>query len=327
MIRCTVAEMSRAVTRQLGINGFMWGADLRDFPFVSNIGGVNPTSFGQPAGVPVTVDGPFLGDGTGVLPTTTLSFAFPRVQMQVFIQALQQNSLLRILAEPNLVTISGRTASFLAGGEFPVPVPQSGGAGGGQTTITIEYREFGTRLSFTPVVLDNQMMRMNIAPEISELDQANGVVISGFRVPGLNSRRVETTVECASGQTLALAGLISESVRVAANHVPWLGEVPVLGPLFSSTEFQKRVTELVILVTPEIVAPLNPGDLPPLPGEGYVDPSDWQLYALGMLNGAEGAKPAEEDQVPEPSNSSAPMGPYGMSDYDETGAAAGGGQP
>ncbi len=321
LIRCTVAEMSRNVVRQLGINGFMNGSDLRSFPLVSNIGGINPTSFGQPAGLPVTSDAPFLGGGSDVLPTTTLSFAFPRAQMQVFIRALQENSLLRVLAEPNLVTISGRTASFLAGGEFPVPVPQSGGGGGtGGTTITIEYREFGARLSFTPVVLDNHTMRMTIAPEVSELDESNGVTISGFRVPGLNSRRVETTVECASGQTLAIAGLLSETVRATASKVPWIGEVPVLGALFSSTQFQKRITELVIMITPEIVAPLDPDEVPPLPGEGFMDPDDWQLYALGMLDGSgnDGSASGDgDDYMEEPGNADTPMGPWGMSDYEE----------
>jgi pilus assembly protein CpaC len=315
MLRCTVAEMSRSVVRQLGINGFWWGDN--DIPFVNNIAGINPTSFGRP-GAPIGANVPFVGSPTGVGGNSTLSFQWPNEQLQVFVQALNENGLLKVLSEPNLVTVSGRTASFLAGGEFPVPVPQTGS--GGATTITIEYREFGTRLSFTPVVLDNQMIRLTVAPEVSELDFASGVTIAGTTVPGLNSRRAETTVECGSGQTLAIAGLLGERVRAIADSVPGLGELPVLGALFSSTEFRKQLTELVILVTPEIVAPINPGEEPDLPGSDLVDPNDWQLYGLGMTSGGDSAKKnlfIELIEGPESASYMAPMGPYGLSETAE----------
>lgn len=328
MLRCTIAEVSRSAIKQLGINGFLAGDNFKDMFFVNNVSNINPTSIGAAAGL-VTQNLPFVTPGTSIGDNTAISFGFPRVQMQVFVQALKQNGLLRILAEPTLVTLSGRTASFLAGGEFPVPVPQTGT--GGATTITIEYREFGARLSFTPVVLSNQQIRLTVAPEVSELDFASGVQIAGFVVPGLTSRRAETTVEIGNGQTMVMAGLLSESVRAFANKVPGLGEVPVLGALFSSVEYRKNVTELVILVTPSIVAPVGADEIGPIPGEGLTSPTDWQLGAFGILEGdppesspksedsedmsdADGTEPVDQSVAQE-----MPLyGPWGSSDYEET---------
>ncbi len=281
LLHCTVAEMSRSATRQLGFNGYLMGDNFKDFPVVSNLGGINPTSFGRIA-ENVGRDAPFGASAAAVGANPTMSFAFPDVQMQLFIQALRENGLLKVLAEPTLVTVSGRTASFLAGGEFPIPVPQSSGTGGGGTTITIEYKEFGARLAFEPVVLANRLIRMKIAPEVSELDFARGVQIQGFTIPGLNSRRAETTVEMGSGQTLAIAGLLSENVRALAQKVPALGDVPVLGALFQSVDYRKNTTELVILVTPEIVSPIDPSEVAMLPGQASGEPNDWQLFALGL---------------------------------------------
>jgi pilus assembly protein CpaC len=199
------------------------------------------------------------------------------------------------LAEPNLVAISGETASFLVGGEFPIPVPQ------GVDQVTIEFREFGVRLNFTPVVRAGQRIRLHIAPEVSELDFASAVTIAGFSVPGLTQRRVESTVEVGNGQTLAIAGLLSDEVRGVASRIPGLGDLPVLGALFRSVEYRREITELVVLVTPEIIAPLNPRQVPPVPGEDFMDPNDFELYAMGLLEplhgGAENvAAPAAIDE-------------------------------
>lgn len=281
LLRVTVAELSRSAARQLGINGFLAGENFRDAFVVNQIGGLNPAdigalpfgdvrqnfNFGAAAGIPLN-------------PMTPLSLGFPRVQMQVFIRALADNSLLRILAEPNLVAISGETASFLVGGEFPIPVPQ------GLDQVTIEFREFGARLNFTPVVRAGQRIRLHIAPEVSELDFASAVTIAGFSVPGLTQRRVESTVEVGNGQTLAIAGLLSDEVRGVASRIPGIGDLPILGALFRSVEYHRKITELVILVTPEIIAPLNPQQVPPMPGEEFVDPSDFELYAMGLLEPA-----------------------------------------
>ena len=284
LLRCTVAEVNRSAIRQLGINGFMAGDHARDMFVVNQLGGINPSNIGAAANALVTESIPFLTGEVGIplSQATTLSLGFPRVQMQLFMKAMADNSLVRILAEPNLVVISGETATFLAGGEFPVPVPQAT-TGGTATTITIEYREFGVRLNFTPVVKAGGRIRLRVAPEVSELDFTNAVQLAGFLIPGLTQRRSETTIELGSGQTIAIAGLLSDEVRRIASYVPGIGELPVLGALFRSVEYRRRSTELVILATPEIIAPLNPHEVGPIPGQDLLEPSDWDLYALGLL--------------------------------------------
>ena len=291
LLRCTVAEISRSAARRLGINGFMAGENLRDGFVINQLGGLNPINIGAAADQNVRQNLFFLTgeEGIPLQPTVPLSLGFPRVQMQVFIQALVDNSLLRILAEPNLVAISGQTASFLAGGEFPIPVPQ------GVDQITIEFREFGARLNFTPVVLPGERIRLHIAPELSELDFSSAVQIGGFSVPGLTQRRMESTVEVGNGQTLAIAGLLSDEVRGLTSKMPGIGDMPVLGALFRSVEYRRNITELVVLVTPEVVAPMNPNQVPPVPGEDLKDPNDWQLYALGLLEDT--SNPAQSTNV------------------------------
>ncbi|MCH7994014.1 MAG: type II and III secretion system protein family protein, partial [Planctomycetes bacterium] len=209
----------------------------------------------------------------------TLSLGFPRAGLQFFIRAIADNNLASILAEPNMVVISGETASFLAGGEFPILVPQ------GNDRVTIEFKQFGVLLNFTPIVRAHQTIRLRVAPEISEKDFSTVVQIGGLVVPGVKSRSVETTVELASGQTIAIAGLLSEEMRGAASRVPGIGDVPILGALFRSVQYQRGVTELIILVTPEIVAPLDAHQIGPLPTDGVFQPSDTELYALGLLEG------------------------------------------
>ncbi len=198
----------------------------------------------------------------------------------MFFDVLKTQGLGRILAEPNLVTTSGQEASFLAGGEFPIPVPQQ------FQTITIEYKKFGVGLNFTPTVLDNDMLAIKVAPEVSELDFTQGVAFTaaGYVVPGLRVRRLSTHVEVKDGQTFALAGLLSDSHRNLVNKFPVLGSIPVLGTLFRSSEFQKQETELVVLVTPHLVKPMAQGAAR-LPTDVYVEPNDVEFYLLGCLEG------------------------------------------
>jgi len=288
LLRCVVAEVSRSAARELGINGFLAGENFRDGFIVNQLGGINPIDIGAAASAPVTQNIPFLTgeDGIPIVQSTTLSLGFPRAQLQLFIRAMADNSLLRVLAEPNLVAISGETATFLAGGEFPVPVPQ-----GLNQSITIEFKEFGVRLNFTPVVRGHQRVRLRVAPEVSELDYSNAVQISGYIVPGLRSRATETTIELGGGQTIAIAGLLSVQFRGLASRTPGIGDVPVLGALFRSVSYQRALSELVVLVTPEIVAPLDAHQKVRLPGEGVSDPSDFQLYGLGLVEApGEGCK-------------------------------------
>jgi pilus assembly protein CpaC len=204
---------------------------------------------------------------------------------RLFIQALRQNNLLRILAEPNLVAISGQEASFLAGGEFPIPVPQTGTGGG--STITIEYKEFGVRLNMTPVVLGDGRIRLKLTPEVSDLDFSSPLVIQGSRIPIVNKRIVTTVVELADGQSFAIAGLLNNQVNAAKDVTPLLGDIPILGALFRSVRYERRETELVVLVTPKLVEPMNPSQVPPLPGESWRHPNEAEIYLNQDLGGEE----------------------------------------
>ncbi len=177
--------------------------------------------------------------------------------------------------------MSGKNANFLAGGEFPIPVPQTGA---GTMAITIDYKTFGVGLNFTPTVLGNGRISMEVAPEVSDLDYTNAVYISGYFVPGLTVRRVSTTVELADGQSFAVAGLLKDDVREAIKKVPLLGDIPILGVLFRSSEFQKSETELVIIVTPHLVKPIDMAKQT-LPTDQFVEPNDLEFYLLGLEEG------------------------------------------
>jgi len=290
LLRCTVAEMNRSATRRLGINGWIGGDDFRDMFFINNLDNINPSNIGAPDGALITGEVPFLvGDGgIPVTQNTTLAFGFPRVQMQVFIQALRENGLLRVLAEPNLVALNGREASFLAGGEIPIPIATD-------ERIKIEYKEFGVRLIFTPTVISESRIRLKVTPEVSEPDFANSVTVGGLAIPGFSTRRVDTEVELGAGQTFAIGGLLSDRVRAVSRSVPGLGDLPVLGALFRSVDYQQDETELIVLVTPELVGPISPDQVTHVPGAQYTSPNDFELFMLGQIDGAE-----SEDQALQP---------------------------
>jgi pilus assembly protein CpaC len=173
-------------------------------------------------------------------------------QLGAVVRALQNKGLFQSLAEPNLIATNGKEASFLAGGEFPYPVVQGGGVGGG-AAVSLMFKEFGIRLYFTPTVLGNDLIHLKVKPEVSALDFANGVVVSGFRVPALTTRRTETEVELQNGQTFAIAGLMNNTLTQSMSKIPGLGDIPILGKLFQSRAHQKNQTELVVMITPTIV--------------------------------------------------------------------------
>jgi len=179
------------------------------------------------------------------------------------IRAAQQSGALRALAEPNLIAMDGQQASFLAGGEYPVPIVQGGGASA--NTVTIVFKEYGVRLNFKPTIIDEDHIRLELEPEVSTLDFANGVKFDGFIIPGLRTRRAKTGVELRDGQSFALAGLLDNNETKTLSKVPGLGDLPILGNLFKSTQFQKNETELMFIVTAQIVKPVNRDDLPALP--------------------------------------------------------------
>ena len=181
------------------------------------------------------------------------------------IRAMQTSGALRALAEPNMIAMDGQTASFLAGGEFPVPVVQSGG-GGGSNAVTIEFKQYGVRLNFKPIVIDEDHIRLELEPEVSTIDFANGVRFNGFVIPALRTRRAKTGIELRDGQSFALAGLLDNNETRTLSKIPVLGDIPILGNLFKSTSFQKNETELMFIVTAQIVKPVSPDDLPTLRG-------------------------------------------------------------
>lgn len=207
-----------------------------------------------------------------------------KMGLDMVLSALEQNGVLRTLAEPNLVALSGETAEFLAGGEFPVPIVQGSGGGSLFAPITVQWKEYGVRLNFTPTVLSDHIISLRLAPSVSDLDYANGTVISGTRIPGIIKRQANTTVELRDGQTFAIAGLIQNRSLKDIEQLPWLGSVPVLGALFRSTEFAQQETELVALVTPHIVKPVAPGQAKvKTPLETTLNSNDVDAFLAGKL--------------------------------------------
>jgi len=172
---------------------------------------------------------------------------------------MQTNGALRALAEPNLIAMDGQTASFLAGGEFPIPIVQGGA---NNSAVTIEFKEYGIRLNFKPTIVDEDHIRLELEPEVSTIDFANGVRFQGFVVPALRTRRARTGIELRDGQSFALAGLLDNSETRSLSKVPVIGDIPILGNLFKSTQFQKQETELVFIVTADLVKPINRDDIP-----------------------------------------------------------------
>lgn len=264
ILRVKFAEINRNVAKSFGINLLSTGAG-------NTPGRITTGQF--PSGTPSVLKGQIPGRLTGSATDFSLSdvlniFAFrPDLNLGVLIRDLQSQGVLQILAEPNLVTTNGKEASFLVGGEFPVPVVQGGQNAG---AITIVFREFGIRLTFLPQVTANNTIKMHVKPEVSTIDLANGVVFSGFTIPALATRRIETDIELGEGQSFVIAGLLDDRVTENLSQVPGLSHLPILGALFKSRSESKSKTELLVMVTPESIYPLLPTDpkpLPPMPME------------------------------------------------------------
>lgn len=288
MLDVRVSEMSRSLARRLGIN--FSGIGTSGHPFglslLNNLTGTGAINNGLTSNINSELAQSALGWPETALGVTdningVLNFLSLGTTWTVFIDALKENGLLKVLAEPTLITLSGKEARFLAGGEFPIPVPQ--GSGGG-TVVTIEYKPFGVGLAFTPVVLSNGKISMQVAPEVSDLDFTTGVALQGFIIPSITTRRVATTVELADGQSFAIAGLLKEDTREVVKKFPVLGDIPVLGTLFRSSSYQKRDTELIVIVTPHLVKPLDMKKQT-LPTDQFVEPDDFEFYLLGALEG------------------------------------------
>ena len=278
MLEVRVAEMDRNLIRRLGIN-------------MAGVGQGN--NFGFTALNNITQ---LAGDGTASNPLTQLvsgavnalvRFQTGDITWTGFIDALKQEDAIKVLAKPTLVAVSGQEAQFLSGGEFPFPIPQAFGV------ITIQYKKFGVGLSFTPTVLANNRISMAVSPEVSELDFSNSLQIQGFNVPTIATRRATTVIELADGQSFAIAGLLRDNVRESIAKFPFLGDIPVLGALFRSSRYTKNQTELVIIVTPHYVKPMDVAQLP-LPTDTFVEPNDWEFYLMGWTDGLGYASPAKQ---------------------------------
>ncbi len=198
--------------------------------------------------------------------------------IDLFLNALEEKGVVRTLAQPNLIALSGDTASFLAGGEFPFPVANR------DDNISIEFRQFGIGLAFTPTVLGGGVINLKVIPEVSQLDQRNAIRIKGVEIPSLTVRRANTTVELRDGQSFAIAGMYQSSYTNMARQTPWLGDVPILGALFRSSRFQRNETELVILITPHLVAPVDDIETLHTPLAKTREPGDAELFLNGKVS-------------------------------------------
>jgi len=257
LLKVRFADVDRSVATDLGVNIFSTGA-------TNTIGRITTGAYSPPSVTPSTSGGTTntqltLSDALNV-------FLFrPDLNLGATIKALQTKNLLQILAEPNVMAINGKPASFLAGGEFPYPTLQGGG--GGLGAVTIQFREFGVRINFTPNITPRGTIRLQVAPEVSSLDFANGLVFQGFNIPALSSRKVRTEVELESGQSFVIGGLLDNRTTETLSKVPGLASIPLLGKLFQSRALSRTNTELLVLVTPEIVRPIPSGQ--PVPEVKY----------------------------------------------------------
>jgi pilus assembly protein CpaC len=252
LLRVRFAELNRSVTTEFGLNLISTGA--AGMPGAISTGQFSAASSNQVTGEARTFS---------VSDILNIFALRPDLKLGLVIRDLQSRGLLQILAEPNLVASNGKEASFLAGGEFPVPIVQSGASAG---AVTVQFREFGIRLSFVPHLTANRTIKLHVKPEVSTIDAANGVTVSGFRIPALSTRRIETDIELAEGQSFVIAGLLDDRVIENLAHLPGLSRIPVLGALFRSRSQTKAKTELVVVVTPEAAGPVGaPPEGPQMP--------------------------------------------------------------
>lgn len=254
LLKVHFCSVDRNLQKQLGLNIFSLGAS-------NSIGQVSTGQF-SPVAVNDTSGTPIASIGNGL----NLQIFRPDINLGATIQALEQKGVVEELAEPNLLAQDGKEASFLAGGEYPYPIVQ-GIAAGSAGAVTIQFKQFGIRLSFIPTITPRNTIRLQLAPEVSSLDFTHSIELSGFNVPGINIRRVKTEVELANGQSFVIGGLLDNSETQTFEKIPFIGDIPILGKLFQSIQRSKNNTELIVIVTPEIVPPIPAGQ--PIPALNY----------------------------------------------------------
>ena len=269
MLEVKVAEMQRNIAKNLDFK-----------PFVS-IGNPSRPSFTLSTQEPINPQNFAIAVGT----ITGHNFLFTET-----LDALESKGAAKILAEPNLIAMSGDTASFLAGGEFPIPIASSTTTGG-LPTVTIEFKQFGVSLAFTPTIVDKDLINLAVAPEVSQLDKSNAITLNGFVIPAIATRRAKTTVELRDGQSFAIAGLLSSSFLDSMRGLPGIMDIPVLGALFRSSDYSRQETELVIIVTPHLVHPA-PANTLVAPTDSFVPPSDAEFFLLGHTENSDSGIPA-----------------------------------
>ena len=265
ILQVKFAEVDRSNLNQFGVNLFSPGTAANGPR--STVGSAGTQEFNAPNLNSLSSGSTSTGAGGAQSLATNFTFSNllniflfrPDLDLGATIEDLQQKNILQILAEPNLLTATGKEASFLAGGEFPYPVVQASSI---SNAVTIQFREYGVRLTFTPTILENGQIHLKVRPEVSALDYSNAVTISGFTIPALSTRRVESEMDLNDGQSFAIAGLVDDRVTKILSKVPGIGDIPVLGKLFQSTSFNRSKTELLVLVTPRIVKPFSPSETP-----------------------------------------------------------------
>lgn len=290
MLEVRFAEVSRTVGERLGVGGF---AANNSGDFAAVVGdGANATGAGELRLNEIV-------DTFGIFRSI---FSLGSLNIEAYLDALERRGLSKTLAEPTLVALSGERASFLAGGEFPIPVIQSGGGGGGGgnnagSAITIIFKPFGVSLGFTPTVLGDKIINLLVEPEVSSLDASASVTVGGLTVPGLQTRRASTTLELRDGESFAIAGLLQQDFETNVRSLPLLGSLPIIGSLFRSTNFQKGETELLIVVTPRLVQPIKPGQVR-LPTDRVADPKPVDVLLDGEGYRPRALPPAGKPTVP-----------------------------
>jgi pilus assembly protein CpaC len=297
MLKVTVAELERTTIRKLGIKWYAadqgssgrwnWGGTSggASFPDLLNADGLRTPIFGgSPIAGPVIDE--FLPNDLSIADRGLFaSFLSDDFAFAMALEAAKENGTAKILAEPTLIALSGEEAKFLSGGEYPIPVPDDDGS------VTIEFKEFGVAVSYVPVVLSNGSINLELSVSVTNLATSNSIAIrpsegtpSTFFIPALTNRSASTTVELADGQSIGIAGLIDEEMRANVSKFPGLGDLPIIGHLFRSEEFERGETELVIMVTPHLTQPMDK-PLSSLPTDQFVEPSDMEFYLLGRIHG------------------------------------------
>ena len=306
MLEVRFSEIRRGALKDIGLSFF-----------VSSDDGTFNGAVGD--GASLTPD-PETGEGVLRLGSILNSFGILTKRFGAFglnfdaaLNALESKGLITTLAEPTLVAMSGETANFLAGGEFPIPVAQSG-TGDGGAAYTVEFKPFGVSLAFTPTVLADGVISMIVAPEVSSLDRSASVIINGISVPGLQVRRAKTVVELRDGESFAMAGLLRRDFADTVRQFPILGSLPIIGTLFRSTNFERNDSELVIIVTPRLVKPVRSGSLK-VPTDRATPPAESDLFLLGRTDGAVDPVPPANEKFAVPPPTTTPV-PGGMAAFD-----------